>query len=127
MSTTPVSSTGASSTAASTGYALSTLGSGSAEQITGLASGLDTDQIISEEMAIYEQPVTNLQNQTTDLTAQNTSLSAIQTQLQTLWPTPRRWATPPCSTPPRPSRPQTPPGFRQPAAPAPASAVIRCR
>jgi flagellar hook-associated protein 2 len=63
---------------------LSSLGSGAAQQITGLASGLDTDQIIQEEMAIYEQPVTNLQNQTTNLTAENTALTNIQSQLQTL-------------------------------------------
>lgn len=82
MSTTPVSST-TSSTPATTGYQLSSLGSGS-QQITGLASGLDTDQIITEEMAIYQQPVTNLQNQQSGLTATNTSLTSIQSALQTL-------------------------------------------
>jgi flagellar hook-associated protein 2 len=85
MSSSSVSSTSSSTTSASeTGYMLSSLGSGSAQQITGLASGLDTDQIIQEEMAIYEQPVTNLQNQTTNLTAENTALTNIQSQLQTL-------------------------------------------
>jgi flagellar hook-associated protein 2 len=85
MSSSSVPSTSSSTTSANqTGYMLSSLGSGSAQQITGLASGLDTDQIIQEEMAIYEQPVTNLQNQTTNLTAENTALTNIQSQLQTL-------------------------------------------
>ena len=84
MSTSSTSSSSSSSSSSSTGYLLSSLGSGAAEQITGLASGLNTDQIIQEEMSIYEQPVTNLQNQSTNLTAQNTALTNIQTQLQTL-------------------------------------------
>lgn len=83
MSTSSVSST-PSSTPASTGYALSSLGSGTSEQITGLASGLNTDAIITEEMAIYQQPVTNLQNQSSGLTAENTQLTSIQSALQTL-------------------------------------------
>jgi flagellar hook-associated protein 2 len=91
MSTTSVSSTTApttttstsSSSSSSSGYQLNSLGGGT-EQITGLASGLNTDQIIQEEMAIYEQPVTNLENQQTGLTAQNTALTSIQSELQTL-------------------------------------------
>jgi flagellar hook-associated protein 2 len=53
-------------------------------QITGLASGLNTNQIIQEEMSLYSQPVTNLQNQQHGLTAQNTALSSIQSELQAL-------------------------------------------
>ena len=82
MSTSSVSTTGSGST--TTGYQLGSLGTGTALQITGLASGLDTNQIIQEEMAIYQQPVTNLQNQQSGLTAQNTALSKIQSELQTL-------------------------------------------
>ena len=52
--------------------------------MTGLASGLNTDQIIYEEMAIYQQPVTNLQNQQSGLTAMNKQLTSIQSELQTL-------------------------------------------
>ncbi len=52
--------------------------------MTGLASGLDTNQIIQEEMAIYQQPVTNLQHQQTGLTATNKQLTSIQSELQTL-------------------------------------------
>ncbi|MGH2877608.1 MAG: flagellar filament capping protein FliD [Solirubrobacteraceae bacterium] len=77
MSTNPI--TASSST---TGYLLNSL-SGTT-QITGLASGLNTDQIISEEMAIYQEPVTLLQNRQTALNATNTQLTSIQTALQTL-------------------------------------------
>ena len=85
MSTTPVSSStsGTSAATSSSGYMLSSLGTGS-QQITGLASGLNTDQIITEEMALYQQPVTNLQNQQSGLNATNTSLTSIQAALQTL-------------------------------------------
>jgi flagellar hook-associated protein 2 len=53
-------------------------------QVTGLASGLNTNQIITEEMALYQQPVTSLQNQQSGLTATNKALTSIQTQLQSL-------------------------------------------
>jgi flagellar hook-associated protein 2 len=79
MSTSSVSS----STSSSGGLNLSSL-SGGGLQVTGLASGLDTNQIIQEEMAIYQQPVTNLQNQQTGLTATNKQLASIQSELQTL-------------------------------------------
>jgi flagellar hook-associated protein 2 len=78
MSTSSVSSTSSSSTSG-----LSSL-TGGGLQVTGLASGLDTNQIIQEEMAIYQQPVTNLQNQQTGLTAMNKQLTSIQQELQTL-------------------------------------------
>jgi flagellar hook-associated protein 2 len=82
MSTSSVSSsTGSSST---TGFQLSSLAGSASLQITGLASGLNTNQIISAEMAIYQQPVTNLQNQQSGLKALNTQLSSIQSELQTL-------------------------------------------
>jgi flagellar hook-associated protein 2 len=81
MSTSSVSS---SSTSTSTsGLTLSSLGGGGL-QVTGLASGLDTNQIITEEMAIYQQPVTNLQNQQSGLTAMNKQLTSIQSELKTL-------------------------------------------
>jgi flagellar hook-associated protein 2 len=83
MSTSSVTGTTPSSTT-TTGYQLNSLGGGTSMQITGLASGLNTDQIIQEEMAIYQQPVTNLQNQQSGLTAQNTALTNIQSELQAL-------------------------------------------
>src|ERR1700749_3519827 len=73
-----------SSTSSSTGLQLSSLSGSSTQQVTGLASGLDTDQIISEEMSIYQQPVTNLQHQQSGLTAMNKQLTSIQSELQTL-------------------------------------------
>ena len=81
MSTSSVSS---SSSSASSGLTLSSLTGSSTQQVTGLASGLDTDQIIQEEMSIYQQPVTNLQNQQSGLTAMNKQLTSIQSELQTL-------------------------------------------
>lgn len=84
MSTTSTTSSTGTSSASTTGYLLDSLGNGSSEQITGLASGLDTDAIVKEEMALYQQPVTNLQNQVTGLNATNTALTKIQTELQTL-------------------------------------------
>lgn len=81
MSTSSVSSSTSSS---STGLSLSSLSGSNTMQVTGLASGLDTNQIISEEMAIYQQPVTNLQNQQSGLTAMNKQLTSIQSELQTL-------------------------------------------
>jgi flagellar hook-associated protein 2 len=79
MSTSSVSSASSSTSAAG----LSSLTGGSL-QVTGLASGLNTNQIIQEEMAIYRQPVTNLQHQSSGLTAMNKQLTSIQNELQTL-------------------------------------------
>jgi flagellar hook-associated protein 2 len=78
MSTSSVSSSSSSSAG------LSSLSNSSSLQITGLASGLDTNKIISQEMAIYRQPVTNLQSQQSGLTAMNKQLTSIQSELQTL-------------------------------------------
>ena len=78
MSTSSVSSSSSSSAAG-----LSSLNGGGL-QVTGLASGLNTNQIIQEEMSIYQQPVTNLQHQQSGLTAMNKQLTSIQSELQTL-------------------------------------------
>ncbi|HWE09060.1 MAG TPA: flagellar filament capping protein FliD [Solirubrobacteraceae bacterium] len=83
MSTSSVSPS-SSTTGATTGYLLSSLGTNSAMQITGLASGLNTNQIIQEEMSIYSQPVTNLQNQQNGISAQAKALSSVQAELQGL-------------------------------------------
>ncbi|HEX3690082.1 MAG TPA: flagellar filament capping protein FliD [Solirubrobacteraceae bacterium] len=80
MSTSSVSSSSTSSATAG----LSSLSGSSSLQITGLASGLDTNQIITEEMSIYQQPVTHLQNQQSGLTAMNKQLTSIQSELKTL-------------------------------------------
>src|ERR1700759_4014538 len=84
MSTSSVSSTTSSATSANsvkTGDQPSSLGSGSQLQVTGLASGLDTNAIVTALMATQQQQVTNLTNQQTGLTAMNTQLKSIQAAL----------------------------------------------
>ncbi len=84
MSTSSVgSSTSATSSSQySTGDQLTSLGTGSPLQVTGLASGLDTNAIVNALMATQQQQVTNLTNQQTGLTSMNTQLTTIQTALQ---------------------------------------------
>jgi flagellar hook-associated protein 2 len=79
-----MSSSSVSSSTSGSGLNLSSLSGSSTLQVTGLASGLDTNQIIQEEMSIYKQPVTNLQNQQSGLTAMNKQLASIQSELKTL-------------------------------------------
>jgi flagellar hook-associated protein 2 len=59
-------------------------GTGSLLQITGLASNLDTNSIISALMAIDRQPVTALTNQQKGASALKQHLTNIQASLQTL-------------------------------------------
>jgi flagellar hook-associated protein 2 len=54
------------------------------QQITGLASGLDTNTIISELMSIERQPLVSLQQKQTIEKARQSDLQKIQTQLQAL-------------------------------------------
>jgi flagellar hook-associated protein 2 len=82
MSTQSLSSS--TSNTAKTGYQLNSLGSGSSLQITGLASGLDTNSIVTALMAADQQQVTNVQNQQSGLTAMNTQLQNIANALQTV-------------------------------------------
>lgn len=63
---------------------LSTTGAGAPIQITGLASGLDTNSIIQKLIAIQKLPITALTNQQTGLQAKNTQLASIQTAMQSL-------------------------------------------
>jgi flagellar hook-associated protein 2 len=83
MSTQPVSSgtSATSSSQYSTGDQLTSLGAGSSLQVTGLASGLDTNAIVTALMAADTQQVTDLQNQQTGITALNTQLTTIQAAL----------------------------------------------
>ncbi|MFZ0381127.1 MAG: flagellar filament capping protein FliD [Solirubrobacteraceae bacterium] len=81
---TSTSSSATSSSAYSTGDQLTSLGSGTAMQVTGLASGLDTNSIVQALMASDQQQVTNVQNQVSGLTAMNTQLTNISTALQTV-------------------------------------------
>jgi len=84
MSTQPLSSGSAtSSNQYASGSALNSL-SGGALQITGLASGLNTNAVVQALMAAQQQQVTNLQNRQSGITALNTQLTNIQTALQTV-------------------------------------------
>jgi flagellar hook-associated protein 2 len=57
---------------------------GSTQNISGLASGLDWSTIIDQLMAIERQPQTRLKNQVTVSSARKTALSDIQTRLKNL-------------------------------------------
>jgi flagellar hook-associated protein 2 len=85
MSTQPISS-GTSATSSNqyaSGQQLTSL-SGGGLQITGLASGLNTNAVVQALMAAQQQQVTNLQNQQSGITALNNQLTSIQTALQTV-------------------------------------------
>jgi flagellar hook-associated protein 2 len=63
---------------------LSTASSTSPLQITGLASGLNTNAIIQAELAESELPITNMQTQVAGLQTMDNTLSAIQSSLTTV-------------------------------------------
>jgi flagellar hook-associated protein 2 len=73
-----------SSSSSSGGLQLSSLGSSTPLQITGLATGLDTNAIIQELMAIQQQPVIHLTNEQKGLQALNSNLQSIQSALQSV-------------------------------------------
>src|SRR5262249_54373422 len=79
----PISSSATSSNQYASGSSLSSLGGGGL-QITGLASGLNTNAVVQALMAAQQQQVTNLQNQQTGITTLNKQLTSIQTALQTV-------------------------------------------
>jgi flagellar hook-associated protein 2 len=79
MSTQPISSNPIAS-----GQSLTSLGSSTPLQVTGLASGLNINAIVQALMASQQQQVTNLTNQQSGLTALNKALASIQTALQTV-------------------------------------------
>jgi flagellar hook-associated protein 2 len=62
----------------------STNNSTSPFQITGLASGLNTNAIIAAEMAVARQPVTDLTHHQSGLQALDTQLTSLQQSLQTV-------------------------------------------
>ena len=98
-------------------------------QVTGLASGLDTNAIVTALMAADQQQVTNLTNQQTGLTAMNTQLTDIQTALQTVANDAQALGNPSLFAPRRRSARPTPRWSAPPppAAPAPSSAPTRSR
>jgi flagellar hook-associated protein 2 len=84
MSTQPLSgsSSPTSSNQYATGNSLTSLGSGSPLQVTGLASGLNTNAIVQALMAADQQQVDNYKNQQSGLNALNTQLTNIMNALQ---------------------------------------------
>jgi flagellar hook-associated protein 2 len=67
-----------------TSSTLTNNGAGGQLQITGLASGINTNQLIQAELAIKELPLTNMQDTITSLKEQNTQLGDMQTLLQSV-------------------------------------------
>src|SRR5258708_2729613 len=63
---------------------LTSTGGASPLQITGLATGLNTNSIIQAELALQELPITNLESAKSGLQAMNNTLTSFQTTLQTL-------------------------------------------
>src|ERR1700761_2209123 len=61
---------------------LTNSGAGGQLQITGLASGINTNQLIQAELAVKELPLTNMQDTITSLQNENKTLGAVQTVLQ---------------------------------------------
>src|ERR1700722_6365363 len=61
---------------------------------SGLVSGLNTQSIISAEMAVYEQPLNNLQTEQTTINTKITDYQAINTQLLALQQSADLLATP---------------------------------
>jgi flagellar hook-associated protein 2 len=53
-------------------------------QLTGLASGINTNQLIQAELAVKELPLTNMQATINSLNEQNTQLGDMQTLLQSV-------------------------------------------
>jgi flagellar hook-associated protein 2 len=86
MSTSPVSSSTSttSSNQYATGSNLTSLGTGTPLQVTGLASGLNTNAIVTALMQANQQQVNLLTSQQSGLTAKNAQLTSIQTALQTV-------------------------------------------
>lgn len=58
-------------------------GAGGQLQLTGLASGIDTNELIQAELAEDELPLTNIQDTITALDTENTTLSSIQSSIET--------------------------------------------
>jgi flagellar hook-associated protein 2 len=65
------------------GSTLTNSGSGGQLQLTGLASGINTNELIQAELAVKELPLTNIQNSVTALTHENSTLSNIQGGIET--------------------------------------------
>jgi len=65
------------------GSTLTNSGSGGQLQLTGLASGINTNELIQAELAVQELPLTNMQDTITALTHENSTLTNIQGGIET--------------------------------------------
>jgi flagellar hook-associated protein 2 len=74
-------STSSSTSITTSSGTLTSLTGSSTLQLTGLSSGVDTDQIIEELMEAKEQPMDELQDKSDQLTAQDTELSTLANEL----------------------------------------------
>jgi flagellar hook-associated protein 2 len=70
--------------ATSSNFQVSSLAGSTTPQITGISSGLNTDQIIQELMAVKQEPLNNLENEQSLLNARNSELVTLQGELQTV-------------------------------------------
>jgi flagellar hook-associated protein 2 len=90
MSTSSVSSTGIITPGAintsgglTSGSTLTNSGSGGQLQLTGLASGINTNELIQAELAEDELPLTNMQDSITALNTENSTLTNVQGGVET--------------------------------------------
>jgi flagellar hook-associated protein 2 len=90
MSTSGVSSTGIISTGTidtsgglTSGSTLTNDGAGGQLQLTGLASGINTNELIQAELAVDEEPLTNIQASITAIKTEDATLSNIQGGVET--------------------------------------------
>lgn len=67
----------------SSGSTLTNTGAGGTLQLTGLASGINTTQLIQAELAQRERPLLNMQAEVSALNTENNTLSSLQTSLET--------------------------------------------
>ena len=79
-----MSSTSSTSSSTATGYQLTSLNSSSQLQVTGLASGVDTNSIVQALVSTDQQQITNVTNHEDGVNAQSSELTSIRTDLQTL-------------------------------------------
>ena len=66
------------------GSTLTNNGAGGQLQLTGLASGINTNQLIQAELAVKELPLTNMQNTINAIKTENSTLGSIQSSLETV-------------------------------------------
>jgi flagellar hook-associated protein 2 len=66
------------------GSTLTNGGAGGTLQLTGLASGINTTELIQAELAQQEQPLDNMEEEISGLNTENSTLSSVEDSLQTV-------------------------------------------